>query len=167
MKRRGKEDGMAIELYSTSFGMGEPIPGRHSYRGDNRSPQLFWSRVGDAAKSLVLLVEDPDIPLPRFLIPAWTHWIVYNIDPHLQDLPEGLGHNAKIGGGAMQGRNSFRDNGYDGPCPPFGTHRYFFRVFALDTVLDLDPGSAGRRRIATAMEGHVIGRGELMGTFSR
>ena len=158
---------MKLQLYSPSFRNGEQIPRKYTCQGENISPQVCWDGVPPGTRSIVVMMEDPDIPMPRILLPCWTHWIVYNIDPEETMLPEGLPHGEIIGSSFRQGLSSYRKSGYSGPCPPFGTHRYFFRIYALDTNLGVEPGRASRKKILASMQGHILGRGELMGTYTR
>ncbi len=158
---------MDLQVYSPSFENGDRIPRKHTCQGENISPEICWGGVPAGTRSIVLMMEDPDIPMPRFLIPCWTHWIVYGIGPEETILPEGMPHGEFIGGSARQGLSSYKKSGYSGPCPPLGTHRYFFRIYALDTPVSVEPGSATRKKVLNAMQGHILGRGELMGTYTR
>lgn len=156
-----------MKLFSPSFNEGGQIPRKYTCRGENLSPQIIWGDVPNRTVSMVLIMEDPDIPIPRFILPVWTHWIVYNIDPDVMELPEGMQHTDIIDKGVLQGITSFRKTGYNGPCPPFGTHRYFFRLYALDTIISVEPRSATRKNILYAVDGHILDSGELMGVCSR
>jgi Raf kinase inhibitor-like YbhB/YbcL family protein len=131
------------------------MPSRFSKKGGNLSPQLQISNAPPKTASLLLIVDDPDSPSG-----LWTHWIVANIPPGTKILSEG-----KVPDGAVQGKNSFGNTRYDGPMPPSGTHRYFFRLYALDAMLPL-PRSASRSAVDAAMKGHVIGNVEIFGTYS-
>ena len=144
-----------IKITSSAFQEGGNIPSKFSCDGGNASPPLQISGVPSAAKTLVLIVDDPDAPGGLF-----THWIVWNIPPQTTTIPEGSG--AK----GTQGKNDFGRSGYGGPCPPSGTHRYAFKVFALDRQLDLS-GGAKRAQLDAAIKGHVIAQGELTGRYSR
>ncbi|RMF44556.1 MAG: YbhB/YbcL family Raf kinase inhibitor-like protein [Planctomycetota bacterium] len=164
-----------MQLTSTAFQDGETIPVAYTGVGDDRSPPLAWSGVPEGTKSFALICEDPDAPSrarPRPEGP-WVHWVIYNIPPEVQALPEGLPRlpELKQPAGARQGKNDFpRDNiGYRGPLPPPGSgpHRYFFTVYALDTQLDLLPAQATKKSLLAAMQGHVIGHGQLVGIFER
>lgn len=151
-----------MQLTSTAFKAGEAIPARHSYDGGNVSPPLAWTGVPNQAKSLALIMDDPDAPRG-----TWVHWLVYGLAPDARDLKEDLPKTQSLPGGARQGLNDFRLLGYGGPAPPPGNpHRYFFRIYALDTVLDLRPG-ASRKELDQAMQSHVLATGELMGTYKR
>ena len=148
--------GIKMKIVSPAFQEGGTIPEKFSKNGQNISPELRIAGVPAEAKSLVLIVDDPDAPVGLF-----THWLVWNIDPKMGDIAEGSAPS-----GAAQGRNDFGEIGYGGPQPPSGTHRYYFKIFALDRTLDLKPG-AKRREVDSAMKGHVIAQGELMGRYSK
>ena len=135
------------------FDNGRIIPQKYSYHGGNRAPELRMINVPAATKSLVLIVDDPDSPSG-----LWTHWTVWNIP-----VPSYALDADKLPAGAVQGRNSFGHVGYDGPAPPSGTHRYFFRLYALDTILSL-PEASSRSALDAAITGHVIGGAEMFGT---
>ena len=147
--------GASMKITSSAFQQGVNIPSKFSCDGPNSSPPLQISDVPTEAKSLVLIVDDPDAPSGLF-----THWAVWNISPQNTTIAEG---NTPKG---VQGTNDFGKSGYGGPCPPSGTHRYYFKVFALDRELDL-PVGAKRSQLDAAMKGHVIAQGELMGRYSR
>lgn len=155
----------SISLGSSSFQANQPIPGAYSEYGAGLSPELHWDRVPDNAQSLVLLVEDPDAPQQK----PFVHWVMYNIPPSVHELPESLPRQTRLQqlGGAMQGRSSTGEIGYFGPRPPkdHGAHRYHFELFALDAPLGLSPG-AERDEVVTAMKGHVVACGDLVGTFA-
>ena len=145
----------SISITSSSFQAGGDIPAKFTCDGTNVSPALQIGGVPNEAKSLVLLVDDPDAPRGLF-----THWIIWNIDPKTTRVAE----NSAPGAG-VQGTNDFGKRNYGGPCPPSGTHRYFFKIFALDTKLELKP-NARRAELDAAMRGHVLAQGELMGRYS-
>ena len=148
-------------ITSSAFENGEPIPDTHSYYGGNKSPQLSWSGAPEGTVSFVLIMEDPDTPAGVF-----THWMVYNIPADVLELAEGQPIIATLDNGASQGRNGFGGLGYDGPAPPAGTtYRYSFRLYALDTTLDLAAGSM-QFQLVNAMQNHILGEAELMGTSS-
>lgn len=151
----------AFELSSTAFKAGEPIPTRHTCKGEDVSPPLAWSGAPKATRSFALICDDPDAPLA-----TWVHWVYYDIPASVHALPEAIGPAEKPSPGGTSGKNSFRKAGYGGPCPPFGTHRYFFRLYALDTVLGLKAG-ATKKELVKAMNGHILGRAELMGTYRK
>ena len=144
-----------MKITSSAFQQGGNIPSKFSCDGANTSPPLQISDVPPETKSVVLIVDDPDAPSGLF-----THWAVWNISPQTSTIAEG---NAPKG---VHGTNDFGKSGYGGPCPPSGTHRYYFRIFALDRELDL-PSGAKRSQLDAAMKGHVIAQGELMGRYAR
>ena len=147
-------------LMSSAFADGEMIPVLYTADGEDISPPLSWT-IYPGAESYVLICEDPDAPVGN-----WVHWVVYDIPATVNDLDEGIPPENEIECCAMQGLNTWGRVGYGGPAPPSGTHRYFFRLYALDTLLDLGP-RATEARVRVAMEGHVLGTAELMGTYSR
>jgi Raf kinase inhibitor-like YbhB/YbcL family protein len=145
-----------ILVTSPAFAPGEIIPVQFTCDGQNVSPELSWGDIPADAQSLALIMDDPDAP-----VGTWVHWVVYNLDPKLTDLEEG---SQNVG---IDGENSSRKPGYAGPCPPKGSsHRYFFKLYALDTRLALDSG-ASKGDLEQAMHGHILGFGQLMGTFER
>ena len=152
---------MAIELTSTAFSEGEMIPRRHSCDGEDVSPPLAWSGVPDATQSLALICDDPDAPGG-----TWDHWVLFNIPADTTDLPEAVPADPELASGAVNGSNSWGRLGYGGPCPPGGTHRYFFYLYALDTRLTLQSG-ATKPQLLQAMEGHILAEGQLMGRYRR
>ncbi len=147
-------------LASTAFKEGEMIPKKFTCDGPDVSPPLEWRSAPAQTKSLALIVEDPDAPMG-----IWVHWVIFDIPPASSGLPEHVSTDKTLPDGAVQGRNDFRKIGYGGPCPPSGTHRYFFLLYALDTVLKLPAGST-KAELVRAMEGHVVGRAQLMGRYS-
>lgn len=157
-----KEDKMSIKITSTAFNYGSDIPSEFTCDGSNISPPLSWSDVPSDAKSLALLVSDPDAPSGTF-----THWLLFNLPTGIGGLSENLPPSERLENGALQGKNGFGKFGYGGPCPPAGNaHRYFFRFYALDTKLDLGSGIT-LQEINNAMKGHILEEAELMGTYSR
>lgn len=156
-----------LRLTSPAFAYGGLIPRKYTEDGENASPPLEWTGTPEGTQSLVLIATDPDIPSGRLHLLTWPHWIVYNIPPHVTALPEGLPTQAVLDNGASQGVGGLRRQGYRGPRPPFGTHRYFFRLYALDVPLDLLPAQATLKRVEQAMEGHVLATAELMGRYGR
>jgi len=157
---RAPEGPMDISLTSPAFPANGAIPAVHTCDGRDLSPALSWSGVPPSARSLALIVDDPDAPRG-----TWVHWVLYNLPPAAGGLPEGAGSGA-LPAGTLQGRNDFKRTGYGGPCPPGGRHRYFHKLYALDTVLD-DLREPTKADLERAMEGHVIARGELVGTYER
>lgn len=153
---------MTIQLTSPAFTAGTPIPVQYTCDGQDLSPPLRWSNVPAEAKSLALIADDPDAPMG-----TWVHWVLYNLPPGTAELPEGLSTSETLPNGAKQGMNDFRRLGYGGPCPPRGNpHRYFFKLYALDTELSLKSG-ATKKDLVRAMEGHTLAEGQLMGTYKR
>jgi len=150
-----------MELYSSAFQAGDPIPARHTCDGPDISPPLEWSGPPPATKSFSLICDDPDAPRG-----IWVHWVLFNIPPTSTSLPEDILKTRTISTGARQGINDSREIGYSGPCPPRGVHRYFFKLYALDTELSLDPGIT-KSDLERAMKGHIISQTELMGTYQR
>lgn len=147
--------GEKMKVTSSAFEQGGNIPAKFTCDGADASPALRFEKVPPEAKNLVLIVDDPDAPSGLF-----THWLIWNIDPKTTEIAENSPP------AAVQGKNDFGKSGYGGPCPPSGTHRYFFKVYALDQMLSLKAG-AKRGELDRAMQGHVIGQGELMGRYSR
>ncbi|AQT70103.1 putative kinase inhibitor protein [Anaerohalosphaera lusitana] len=158
---KGEESEMTIEITSPAFEEGQSIPARYTDDGVNISPPLNWKGLPEEAKSLAIIADDPDAPAK-----TWVHWVVYNISPESSGLDEGMAKDEKMPDGTMQGMTDFGSVGYGGPAPPSGTHRYFFKIYALDKKLDMSPGAA-KDELLKAMGGHIIAQGQLMGTYSR
>jgi Raf kinase inhibitor-like YbhB/YbcL family protein len=156
---------MTLTLTSTAFEDGGDIPTQYTCDGADQPPPLAWSGVPPNAKSLVLIVDDPDAPDPAAPKRVWVHWVVYNLPPNDGDLPEGV-KRADLPHGAIEGVNDSRRQGYDGPCPPIGRHRYYFKLLALNTMLP-NMGPATKSQIEDAIRGHVVDSAELMGTYQR
>ncbi len=156
---------MPPTLTSTSFQHGSAIPPRHTCEGDDLSPPLAWSGVPASAQSLVLIVDDPDAPDPASPTMTWVHWILYNLPPQAQALSEGVAAE-NLPAGTLQGLNDWRRTGYGGPCPPIGRHRYFHKLFALDTRLP-DLHNPSWAQLETAMHGHLLAQAELMAWYQR
>lgn len=156
-----KEAVMSFEITSPAFKHGETIPSDFSCKGRDLSPALTWTEPPTATKSFALIMDDPDAP-----IGTWVHWVIFNIPASTRDLKEGMPTESQLSDGSVQGKTSAGSTGYHGPCPPSGTHRYFFKLYALDTMLDLS-ASANKKDLLAAMEGHILANAELMGTFSR
>ena len=154
---------MDIQLLSTAFHQGETIPVQYTCDGNDVSPPLRFGNIPKDTQSLALICEDPDAPSGVFV-----HWLIYNLPPTVSDLPEALSITGPLeGSGASEGRNDFNNIDYDGPCPPPGNfHRYFFRIYALDTKLPLQEG-ATKHELVRAMVGHILATGHLMGTYKR
>ena len=147
---------MSLDLKSDAFLNGQSIPAKYSCIGKNISPALTWSNPPAGTQSFALIVDDPDAPAG-----TWVHWVLFNIPSTTTSLEE----SADISAVAV-GKNSSGNMRYDGPCPPSGTHRYYFKLYALDSILDLSSG-ASKEQLLTAMKGHILAQGELMGTFSK
>jgi Raf kinase inhibitor-like YbhB/YbcL family protein len=157
----GQPDSAGMVLVSSAFVDGESIPTKYSLYGDNVSPDLAWNRVPDDTKNFVLVCRDPDAPSGTFY-----HWVVLGIPDNVRSLPEGITRAAALPGGGIQGRNSFRRVGYDGPKPPSGTHRYYFDLYAVDVKPALT-SAATAERVLQVIKGHIKGQASLMGTYSR
>ncbi|HJR79316.1 MAG TPA: YbhB/YbcL family Raf kinase inhibitor-like protein [Anaerolineales bacterium] len=152
---------MSIELKSDAFMHEGSIPVQFTCMGSDSSPALTWDEPPADTQSFALIMDDPDAPAG-----TWVHWVVFNIPASVRGLAEAVPSEETLPDGSMQGTNSSGNIGYNGPCPPSGTHRYFFKLYALDEVLGLSPG-ADKGELLKAMEGHTLAQGELMGTFSR
>jgi Raf kinase inhibitor-like YbhB/YbcL family protein len=152
---------MPLELTSTALAPGQPIPRKYTCDGENVSPPLRWSDLPQGTQSLAFICDDPDAPAG-----TWVHWVLYNLPAKARALVEAVPANADLPDGSRQGKNGWGRLGYGGPCPPSGTHRYFFKLYALDTVLGLASG-ADKSQLLQAMEGHILAQTELMGTYKR
>jgi len=152
-----------FKLLSPAFSHGEEIPIRHTCEGENVSPPLSWKDFPDITKSFVLLVVDPDAPDPKRPGKQWTHWCVFNIPHTVTHFPEAMKSYPE---GSRIALNDFENANYGGPCPPIGRHRYFFKMYALSKKINL-PGEPTRADVDKAMEGHIIARAELMGTYEK
>jgi len=152
---------MAITITTSAFMEGEGIPAKYTCDGENASPPLSWSGVPEGVESLALICDDPDAPRGTFV-----HWVLFNLPPDTSGLPENVPPQETLANKARQGRNDAGKIGYTGPCPPSGIHRYYFKIYALDAALDLDPGST-KAELLDAMEGHILAQGRLMGRYSR
>ncbi len=150
-----------LAIVSAAFGNGGAIPAEYTCEGRNVPPPLRWSGVSPKARSLVLIVDDPDAPDPRAPKMTWVHWVLYNLPPKADGL-EG----EKLPAGTKTGRNSWRRAAWGGPCPPIGRHRYFFKLYALDTRLRFD-GVPDKNAVLDAMRGHVLQKAELVGTYEK
>jgi len=154
---------MSLTLSSPAFRNNEVIPRKYTCDGQDVSPPLNWSNIPSNTASLLLIMDDPDAPMGTF-----THWILLNIPPTRTGLPEDIPKSPSIEGIGIQGTNDFGRIGYGGPCPPrgHGAHRYFFRLYALNTTLQLKPG-VRRNEVLKAIQGHIIGTAEYIGRYSR
>ena len=153
---------MSFQIASTAFPNGGMIPKKFTCDGTDVSPQLSWKEAPAGTQSFTLIVDDPDAP-----VGTWVHWVLYNLPASTRELPEGVEKQEQLASRAMQGRNDFRRIGYGGPCPPPGTpHSYHFKLYALDTKLNLKAG-ATKPELEHAMKGHILGETELMGRYGR
>ncbi|MFS8866707.1 YbhB/YbcL family Raf kinase inhibitor-like protein [Synechococcus sp. H65.1] len=152
---------MTLQLASSAFAPSEPIPSRYTCEGEDLSPPLTWSGAPVGTQSFALIMDDPDAPRGTFV-----HWVVYNLPASVTSLPEGIRSDSDLPQGAVHGQNSWGRNSYGGPCPPSGTHRYFFTLYALDSQLALAPG-ATKEALLQAMEGHILAQAQLMGTYQK
>jgi len=152
---------MTISLSSTAFGNMETIPKVYTCDGADISPPLSWSGLPQGTRSVVLICDDPDAPRG-----TWVHWVCYDIPPSSTGLPEKVPNNDQISSGGLQGISDFNNIGYGGPCPPSGTHRYFFKLYALDRMLGFQAGKS-KKEIEQAMKGHILDEAQLIGTYSR
>lgn len=156
---------MPLILKSSAFNHQGEIPSRFTCTGDDISPALEWSGVPENAKSLVLIVDDPDAPDPAAPKMIWVHWLLYNIPPTVNELAENI-EPSDLPAGVKQGKNDWKRTGYGGPCPPIGRHRYFHKLYALDSVLP-DLKSPDKTQLEKAMQGHIIDQAELIGTYQK
>ncbi|HRO50389.1 MAG TPA: YbhB/YbcL family Raf kinase inhibitor-like protein [Hyphomicrobium sp.] len=156
---------MALTLTSTAFADGGEIPSRYTCEGDDISPPLAWSGAPDGTKSLVLIVDDPDAPDPAAPQRIWVHWVLYNLPPDSAGLPEAVASDA-LPAGTEDGLNDWERTGYGGPCPPIGRHRYFHKLYALDTRLE-GLSAPTKRDVEAAMAGHVLAEAVLLGTYQK
>lgn len=156
---------MGLELTSPSFAAMGEIPRRHTCEGEDVSPELRWSGVPPEARSLVLIVDDPDAPDPAAPRTTWVHWVLYDIPADATGLAEGVA-GAALPGGTKQGRNDWKRTGYGGPCPPIGRHRYFHKLYALSEELG-ELGEPTKAELERAMRGKVLAQAELVGTYEK
>ena len=155
-------DAMALEIKSPDFAAGGTIPRQFTCDGEDRSPALEWNAPPQGTKSFALIGDDPDAP-----VGTWVHWVVFDLPASARGIPQNFPKTEQSADGARQGRNDFKKIGYGGPCPPPGKpHRYFFKVYALDTQLNLQAGSS-KKDVEKAMQGHVLAQGEYMGRYGR
>ena len=158
---------MNLQITSTAFTEGQPIPQKYTCQGNDVSPPLKWTNVPANTKSYVLIADDPDAPDPRAPRMTWVHWVLYDLPATATELAEDIAKAQTLSNGAKQGLTDFKRVGYGGPCPPpGGAHRYFFKLYALDTLLNLKAG-ATKNDLLKAMEGHVLSQSQLMGTYQR
>ena len=154
-----------MKLTCPSFENQKEIPKKYTCDGEDVSPPLSWSNVPDGTKSFVLIVDDPDAPDPANPRMTWVHWVIYNLPATIASLPEGV-QEKDLPKGVLQGLNDWKKPGYGGPCPPIGKHRYFHKLYALDSVLP-DLKQPTKAKLEKAMEGHVLSKAELVGLYQR
>lgn len=152
---------MEIKITSSAFEDGGLIPAKYTCDGADVSPPLQWDAVPEGTRSIALICDDPDAPMG-----TWVHWVLFNLPSDAKELAENIPTEETLPNGAKQGVNDFGRVGYGGPCPPGGTHRYFFKIYALDTEVGLQAG-ADKRRLLKTMEGHILEQGQLIGKYKR
>ena len=150
-----------IKVTSSAFSEGGMIPKKYTRDGEDISPPLSWTAVPEDTKSIALICDDPDAPMG-----TWVHWVIFNIPAVTRELPSNIPPLPVIKNGAKQGLNDFRKHGYNGPSPPGGTHRYYFKLYALDIEIDL-PSETTKEQLLKAMEGHILAKGQIMGKYKR
>lgn len=160
-----KADVPRLTLRSYAFTHQHPIPKQFTCDDTNLSPRLTWTNVPNNARSLVLIMYDPDTPVPAVPLMSWVHWLMYNIPPTASGLPQNAGPN-ELPKGTRLGKNDWKETGYKGPCPPIGRHRYFFKLFALDTVLP-NLHLPDYATLEKTMNGHILDRALLIGVYQR
>jgi len=151
----------SMELTSTAFTEGGMIPEKYTCDDMDISPPLAWGNIPEGTKSLALICDDPDAPMG-----IWVHWVLYNLPPELKELPEAIPAQRILPDGSKQGVTDFRKIGYGGPCPPGGTHRYYFKLYALNIMLELQ-GDPTKSDLEATMQGHILGQCQLMGRYKR
>jgi Raf kinase inhibitor-like YbhB/YbcL family protein len=156
---------MTFSLTSSAFAEGDEIPTRYTCEGQDVSPPLAWSDPPSGTRSLALIVDDPDAPDPKAPKMTWVHWVLCNLPPTARRLPEAVKPNA-LPAATHEGLNDWKRTGYGGPCPPIGRHRYFHKLYALDTVLP-DLGRPTKTQLEKSMQGHVLAQAELVGTYEK
>ena len=156
---------MNLEIRSPAFSNNGEIPSKYTCDGKDTSPAVAWSGLPEGTKSIALVVDDPDAPDPAAPRMTWVHWVLYNIPPSATGLPEAV-KSKDLPGGTKEGLNDWKRTGYGGPCPPIGRHRYFHKLYALNAVLP-DLGKPTKKELEKAMEGHILAKAELVGTYQR
>jgi Raf kinase inhibitor-like YbhB/YbcL family protein len=149
-----------MKITSSAFKDGEKMPGKYTCEGENISPQLSWTEIPEGVKSFAVICSDPDAPSGD-----WVHWVVYNIPPGVSELKEKFPKDKNLPDGTKQGITDFRKTGYDGPCPPSGSHRYYFSLYALDILINKD--DLTKSGLLKEMEGHIIANAELTGKYEK
>ena len=156
---------MALTIRSSAFTEGGEIPAIHTCEGKDASPELAFEGVPQGAKSLALVVHDPDAPDPKAPQRDWVHWVLYNLPASTKSLHQGIAE-SDLPKGTLPALNDWKKTGYGGPCPPIGRHRYFFELYALDATLP-DLGKPTRQKLEQAMAGHILGKAQLIGTYQK
>ena len=159
-KKKGVKP-MELTVTSTSFTQGGMIPRNYTCDGNNVSPPLSWSKGPEGTKSYVLISDDPDAP-----VGTWVHWVLYNLPVNVTSLSENIPKMKQLENGSLHGKNDFGRFEYGGPCPPGGTHRYYFKIYALDTMISAGPGLT-KKQLLKEMDKHILAQGELVGKYSR
>jgi len=154
-----------MQITSTAFTMNGSIPAKHTCEGADVSPALAWSGAPAGTKSFVLVVDDPDAPDPAAPKMTWVHWVVYDLPSGAASLPEAVAP-GDLPKGTLEGTNDWRRTGWGGPCPPIGRHRYYFKLYALDTALR-DLGKPAKAKLEAAMRGHVLAEAQLVGSYEK
>jgi len=155
---------MTLRIHSPAFAHGGEIPSKYSCEGHDIAPPLAWDGIPPDTRSLVLIMDDPDAPDPAAPRMTWVHWLLYNLPPECSGLPEGA--STTLPAGTEEGINDWQRTGYGGPCPPLGRHRYFHKLYALDTVLS-GLNKPTKAQLESAMQGHVLAQAELLGTYQK
>ncbi len=150
-----------LKITSSAFDEGTMIPKKYTCDDEDISPPLSWTEIPDGVESFALICDDPDAPMG-----TWVHWVIFNIPSNVHELPEGVPTNETLKNGSKQGTNDFGKIGYGGPCPPGGTHRYFFKLYALDTLLNLGTGLS-KSQLLSAIKDHILSEGQLVGKYQR
>jgi Raf kinase inhibitor-like YbhB/YbcL family protein len=156
---------MTLKLSSAAFEDGGPMAAKYTCEGQDFAPPLKWSGVPEGTRSLALIMDDPDAPDPKAPRMTYVHWVLYNLPPDSGGLPEGV-TSKTLPAGTLEGLNDWKRTGYGGPCPPIGRHRYFHKLYALDVVLK-DLKQPTKAQLLKAMEGHVLARAEIVGTYKK
>lgn len=152
---------MEIKITSSAFQENQMIPEKYTCEGEDISPQLKWDSMPDGTKSIAVICDDPDAPMG-----TWVHWVVYNIPPDIRELPENFPDDETLPDGTRQGITDFGKTGYGGPCPPSGTHRYYFKIYALDINIDA-VSILDKKTLLQEMQGHILAQGQLIGRYKR
>jgi Raf kinase inhibitor-like YbhB/YbcL family protein len=156
---------MVMTIGSAAFEDGAPMATKYTCEGDDISPPLQWDGIPEGTRSLALIMDDPDAPDPAAPKMTYVHWVLYNLPPDSNGLPERT-HSEDLPPGTLEGLNDWQRTGYGGPCPPIGRHRYFHKLYALDTVLD-DLGQPTKAQLLKAMESHVLAQAQVVGTYQK